>query len=374
MPQAEQSARLFIQPDDSAGPLVEGIDGAKKSVDILVFRMDRPEVEQALVRAAGRGVQVRALIAYTNRGGERRLRALESRFLEAGVVVARTAGDLVRYHGKMMIVDEKELYVLAFNLTFLDMDHSRSFGIATRNPEFVQEAQKLFEADCLRQEYLPGSDSFLVSPRNAREMLAKFVQAAEKELLIYDPCVSDAEMVRLLRERARAGVNVRVIGEIKRCPTISSISLAQMRLHTRSMVRDGQSVFIGSQSMRAAELDARREIGVVLENRSLAAKVAKVFEKDWELANATTEIVGPSKPVAAKKIAKKVAKAVTSAIPPIGAVLEDVIRDVSGPGADIGLDAEHLQGAVTEAVKAAVKEAVRDAVVEAVTPGAGDAA
>ena len=54
MPQAEQSARLFIQPDDSAGPLVEGIDGAKKSVDILVFRMDRPEVEQALVRAAGR--------------------------------------------------------------------------------------------------------------------------------------------------------------------------------------------------------------------------------------------------------------------------------------------------------------------------------
>ena len=49
---------------------------------------------------------VRALIAHTNRGGEKSLRKLELRLLDAGVTVARTADDLPRYHGKMMIVDD----------------------------------------------------------------------------------------------------------------------------------------------------------------------------------------------------------------------------------------------------------------------------
>ena len=57
---------------------------------------------------------MRALIAHTNRGGERNLRKLELRLLEAGVTVARTADDLTRYHGKMMIVDDT-LHVFGFN-------------------------------------------------------------------------------------------------------------------------------------------------------------------------------------------------------------------------------------------------------------------
>jgi hypothetical protein len=50
--------------------------------------------------AVTRGVSVRALIAHTNRAGEENLRKLEMRLLAAGVTVARTTGDLVRYDGK----------------------------------------------------------------------------------------------------------------------------------------------------------------------------------------------------------------------------------------------------------------------------------
>jgi cardiolipin synthase A/B len=55
--------------------------------------------------------------------GEPNLRKLERRFLERGITVARTAGDLVRYHSKMIIGDRQELYLLAFNFTRLDIDH-----------------------------------------------------------------------------------------------------------------------------------------------------------------------------------------------------------------------------------------------------------
>ena len=41
------------------------------------------------------------------------------RFLEKGITVARTADDLIRYHGKMMLVDGKELYLLTYNFTHL---------------------------------------------------------------------------------------------------------------------------------------------------------------------------------------------------------------------------------------------------------------
>jgi hypothetical protein len=39
--------------------------------------------------------------------------------------------------------------------------------------------------------------------------------------------------------------------------------LAGQRLHTRTIVRDRRQAFVGSQSLRTAELDARRELGLI---------------------------------------------------------------------------------------------------------------
>ena len=105
--------KLIVQPADGAAPLLKAIKQAKKSIEIVIFRFDQSEIEHALEDAAQRGVFVHALIAFTNRGGEKHLRQLEMRFLEKGITVARTADDLVRYHGKMMLVDSKDLYAAA---------------------------------------------------------------------------------------------------------------------------------------------------------------------------------------------------------------------------------------------------------------------
>ena len=109
--------KVLVQPGDSVAPLVQAINNAKSRVEIAIFRFDRKEIEVALGNAVARGVFVHALIAYTNRGGEKNLRKLEMRLLAEGVTVARTANDLARYHGKMMIIDRRELYLLAFNFT-----------------------------------------------------------------------------------------------------------------------------------------------------------------------------------------------------------------------------------------------------------------
>jgi cardiolipin synthase len=273
--------KLIIQPDDGVTPLVSAVKRAKESIDMVIFRFDRPELEKAISAAVTRGVPVRALIAHTNRGGEKNLRKLEMRLLEAGVTVARTADDLTRYHGKLMIVDDT-LFVLGFNFTRLDIDRTRSFGVMTRDKRLVKEASALFEADCTRQPYTPRHDRLVVSPESSRDLLTTFIKRARKELLIYDEKVSDRLVQRALAERVQAGVDVRVIGKLeKRIDGVATRKLADLRLHVRAMIRDGSAAFIGSQSLRKLELDSRREVGVIVTDGRLARKMQSVFETDW---------------------------------------------------------------------------------------------
>jgi cardiolipin synthase A/B len=273
--------KLIIQPDDGITPLVKAVRNAKRRVDILIFRFDRSELEKALEAAVSRGVSVRALIAHTNRGGEKILRKLELRLLDAGVSVTRSADDLPRYHGKMMLVDDT-LHVFGFNYTKLDIEKSRSFGVVTKDKRLVKEATALFEADCARQSYSPAHDRLVVSPESSRAVLAAFIKKARKQLLIYDTKVSDRLMLRLLAERAKAGVEIRMFGKVgKGASGIEARKLPDLRLHVRAIIRDGTAAFMGSQSLRKLELDGRREVGVIIRDARVARKMQAVFETDW---------------------------------------------------------------------------------------------
>ena len=273
--------KLVVQPGAGIAPLVMAITSARKSIDILVFRFDREEVERALAAAVQRGVNVRALIADTNRGGESRLRKLEQRLLAAGVTVSRSAEDLICYHAKFMVADSV-LHLFGFNFTRLDIGKSRSFAIATRDARAVAEASKLFEADMNRQPYAPGRSRLVVSPANARAMLSAFIAGARRELAIYDAKIQDPAMIKLLKERVAKGVKVRVLGSIKgKVPGIQESKLANLRLHVRAIVRDGTQAFVGSQSLRKDELENRREVGLIINNPAVARKILQVFEADW---------------------------------------------------------------------------------------------
>jgi cardiolipin synthase len=273
---------LIVQPADGIKPIIEAIERATKTLDFMIFRFDLKEVEEAAEAAQARGVVVRALIAHTNKGEEKRLRQLEQRMLQKGITVSRTGDEFVRYHGKLLIVDREELLVFGFNYTGLDLK-SRSFGLVTRDRQKVQAALKLFEADSNRQEFEPSSDDFVVSPENSREVLATFIKRAKKSLAIYDPKLSDTQMLRLLTLRARAGVDIRIIGKVgKRCASELPVQkLPGKRLHVRAIIRDGDTVFAGSQSLRALELDGRREVGLIVKDPKVVKAMQETFDEDW---------------------------------------------------------------------------------------------
>ena len=279
--------KLIVQPDDGLKPLIQAIAKAKRSVVVVIFRFDLPELEKALEAAIERGVSVHALVAHISSQGDKKLRKLESRLLKKGATVARTDDDMVRYHGKLLLIDGKTLFVLGFNYTRLDISRSRSLGVMTRKPSVVREARRLIETDEDRSKtFKPRRTDLVISPEDARPRLTSFIRKARRELMIYDSGLSDDTMIAELVKRAQAGVRVRILGKLEKKWRGKGLKLKQLnqRLHVRAMVRDGRRGFIGSQSLRRLELDERREVGLIIRDRQTVRRMERLFESDWRKA------------------------------------------------------------------------------------------
>jgi phosphatidylserine/phosphatidylglycerophosphate/cardiolipin synthase-like enzyme len=353
--------KLLIQPGDGVGALLKAIGHAKSSVELAIFRFDHKGIEEALTSAVKRGVSVHALIAHVNGSGAEALRKLEMRLLAAGVTVARTDSGLARYHSKFAVIDRRELFLLAFNFTYQDISQSRSFGLITKKRDLVHEAAALFEADSKRRPYKPDAANFVVSPLNARKQLSSFIKGAKSEILIYDPRISDSAMIRLLENRFDANVSIRVIGHLSNKKSRLPIRrFGKMRLHTRAIIRDRKTAFIGSQSLRELELDGRREVGLICNDRAVVAALLKVFEEDWASSEDSKVSNDDGRPAA--KIAKKVAKAVTKELVPVTPVLDEALKDVTCDDADVNVNPAEVEKTVRQEVKDAIKTAVQQVI------------
>jgi cardiolipin synthase len=104
----------------------------------------------------------------------------------------------------------------------------------------------------------------------------------------------------------KSGVDVRVLGTVgKRAKQFKADRMKSLRLHARVVIRDGREAFMGSQSLRTAELDSRREVGLIVKDPKIVKQVVATFEKDW----AETKVAK----IEAKVEAKGDAKAATGA-------------------------------------------------------------
>ena len=364
--------KLIIEPADGVAPLLAAIKAAKTRVEVAIFRFDRKDVENALKTAAARGVKVTALIAFTNRGGEPRLRKLEQRFLDAGIIVARTSDDLIRYHDKFILIDRRILYVLSFNFTHLDIDHSRGFGIVSTRASWVNEAARLFRADCTRSRYRPKTNTFVVSPANARTTLETFVTQARKQLLIYDPKVSDKAMLRVLQARAKAGVEIKIIGSVSKRGGLDAQKLSGTRLHTRTIIRDRRQAFVGSQSLRSEELDKRRELGLIIQDAKVVKILIDTFESDWTASHGK----GKARPKKAggatngqsavsPKETEKAVQVFSTELDPLTVTVKKAVRKAVAKAGDDVLHDKDVKDTMKKVVKKAVKEAVKEAIKDA---------
>jgi cardiolipin synthase len=266
------------------------------------------------------------------------------------------------------------LYLMAFNFTHIDITLSRSFALAISKPSLVKEAVKLFECDVKRVPYEAGEDEFVVSPANAREQLTKFIEGAKKQLLLYEMKISDRSAIKLLNEKISQGVDVRIIA---RMPAKTGAALPRrtlpMRLHTRAILRDGKSAFLGSQSLRGLELESRREIGVIVHDPKIVKQMIEVFDTDWKSAEPAVSMAEDATRMSLDQSAKKMAKVVAKQIS-VRPVVEQLLDKMMDKNGNAAYEPDALAQTVREAFRDEVHDAVLNAMHEMALQGAAEPA
>jgi phosphatidylserine/phosphatidylglycerophosphate/cardiolipin synthase-like enzyme len=256
---------------------------------------------------------------------------------------------------------------LSFNFVHMDISHSRGFGIVTKSAKVVQEAVALFEADLNRKPYKAGLDAFVVSPSNARKQLTAFIKKARKQLLIYDGKIADRQIIHLLNDQAKAGVEIKIIGSVAaRGANLPAAPLTSMRLHTRTIVRDGSQAFVGSQSLRPPELDSRREIGIIVRDPNVVSRLVAIFGEDWASTgfDEAREALKKIADTPAHRTTARATRAMAKQMPPLRSTLKNAIKTAVAKAGKDAMAHGEMKATVKDAVKAAVKEAVKEIVKE----------
>jgi phosphatidylserine/phosphatidylglycerophosphate/cardiolipin synthase-like enzyme len=112
-------------------------------------------------------------------------------------------------------------------------------------------------------------------------------------------------MIRILKERAKAGVEIRMMGKLEKKDLEAEVEKFPGKLHARVIIQDGRKAFLGSQSLRRLELDGRREVGVIITDPKVVRQLVTQFESDWADTDAGKEAAADEKKK--KKKAKKAA-------------------------------------------------------------------
>lgn len=223
--------------------------------------------------------------------------------------MSRTADDLIRYHGKFL------------------------------------------------SEYAAGQSTFVVSPANSRKVLGDFLKRGRKRLLIYDPEISDKEMLRILDDRRKSGVEIRIIGEADSGAELRWYTLRRCGFTRARLFATTAGPSWGSQSLRAAELDSRREVGLIVLQPAVVRRLVHTFESDWELADKMK--AAPAAPEVPKLDTEKVERVLVEELHPIAATVKKAVNKVVQRAGEEALEDETVKDTVKKVVKNGVKQAVK---------------
>ena len=150
--------------------------------------------------------------------------------------------------------------------------------------------------------------------------------------------------------------------------------LAGTRLHTRTIIRDRRQAFVGSQSLRTAELDSRRELGLILQDAKAVKKLIDTFESDWATTSAKNapaavkrcrKLQTDEPAAASEKEAEKAVQVFTKELDPLAISVKKAVRKAVAKAGEDVLHDKDVKDTMKKVVKKAVKEAVKEAVQDA---------
>jgi phosphatidylserine/phosphatidylglycerophosphate/cardiolipin synthase-like enzyme len=296
---------VIVLPDDSAKPILDAIEAAKRSLRIKMFVFSDPSLLQAVVGARERGIKVQVMLNPARRSGEEENEAARKHLIMAGVLVTDSNPAFDLTHEKSMVVDDAIAFVKSLNWATKNLTETRDYAVVTDDGGEVSEIIECFEADWARSAFDPGEKAKLIwCNTNGRERVAHFIDEARRTLFVQNERYQDPVIIeRLVRAKSR-GVKVHVMARkphtLKKDKLLEGVSglrimsdvgikvhaLKHLKLHAKMLLADGKATIIGSINLAPGSFDARRELGIEVRDKHVVRRVAEVAEQDWKHSHA----------------------------------------------------------------------------------------
>jgi phosphatidylserine/phosphatidylglycerophosphate/cardiolipin synthase-like enzyme len=309
---------LIAEPDDGIAPVLAMINGATKSVDLVMYELDDAQVEAALAADERRGVAVRVLLSAGYDGASSTVNGPAYNFLLAhGVAVRWSPSYFSLTHEKSLVVDGSRALIMTFNLTSKYYATGRDFGIVDGDTRDITAMERTFGDDwkgsdggsggsgnaSLGGNHGDAGDDLVWSP-GSEPALITLINSAQKSLYIYNEEMADMDVTKALIDAAERGVAVYVVmtgadewkwdfAELATAGvhvrTYADDASAPLYIHAKVIVADEGSLsaraFVGSENFSAASLGENRELGIMISDPMIIKSLMKTFSADWRNAS-----------------------------------------------------------------------------------------
>jgi cardiolipin synthase len=292
---------LVSEPEAGIAPVLAKINGAKKSVDLVMYEFEDMQVEQALEAAKARGVLVRVLLNQGYYGKPEANNEPAYAYLQAhNVPVHWTPSYFALTHQKTLVVDGSDALIMTFNFTPQYYKSSRDFAVDDTDANDVSAIEKIFDADWQGNTLSVSAGDDLVWSPGSRNAMLSLIENATSSIEIYNEEMADPTITTALEDVASRGVNVEV------CMTYSSswknsfedlanagvhvrtfAASASLYIHAKVILVDSREAFVGSENFSPTSLDSNRELGLVVSDSNIINSLGKIFQNDWQNATIT---------------------------------------------------------------------------------------
>jgi len=272
------------------------VQGATKSIDLVMYELEDIQIESALVLAEKRGVAVRVLLNegyYGAKPSEQSATAYD--YLHSGGASVRwTPSYFALTHQKTLIVDGNQALIMTFNLTSRYYTTSRDFGVVDKDQTDVTAIEATFNDDWQGTKDVASQGDDLVWSPGADAVVLLMINNSRETLYIENEEMSDTPVVNALIAAAQRGVKVEVVMADSSDWTAHFKQLAAagvgirtykanapLYIHAKMILADGTSALVGSQNFSASSLEHNRELAIMLSDSNILNSLLTTFQSDW---------------------------------------------------------------------------------------------
>jgi cardiolipin synthase len=287
-------SQAWVEPASGYGFIDTAIERAHSSIDLSMYELSDPTIEQDLVDRAKAGVDVRVILNSAYDGASENASAAAT--LRAGSVHVVWAPANQIFHAKYLVIDNATAYIGTGNFVPADYASTRDFWVSDTRSTDVSAIVATFDSDFAGHSVTHQAGGLVWSPGSTGALIT-LIDSARHSVLVENEEMDSSPIESALMSAAHRGVDVEVTmtedsewtSALDRLVVsgvhVRLLSESQIYIHAKVIcadcVGDAGTVFLGSENFSTSSLTYNRELGVITTAGAAVGAVRRTFDADF---------------------------------------------------------------------------------------------